>query len=57
LRTLENQNSGQIREIPTYVPPVAEKDKDWREDFRNNADSDDELPDTKMLIAKLNKLQ
>jgi hypothetical protein len=38
------------------VPPVAEKDKDWREDFRKNADSDDELPDTKMLIAKLNKL-
>ena len=57
MRTLENQNSGQIREIPTYVPPVAEKDKDWREDFKKNADSDDELPDTKMLIAKLNKLQ
>jgi hypothetical protein len=36
LKTLENQNSGQIRDIPTYVPPPEKKDQDWREDFRKN---------------------
>jgi hypothetical protein len=56
LKTLENQNSGQIRDIPTYVPPPEKKDQDWREDFRKNQDSEEELPDTKLLIAKLNKL-
>lgn len=55
LKTLENQNSGQIRDIPTYVPPER-KEQDWREDYRKNQDSEDELPDTKLLIAKLNKL-
>ncbi len=56
LRTLENQNSGTIRDIPTYVPPER-KEQDWRLDYRKNQDSDEELPDTKVLIAKLNKLQ
>jgi hypothetical protein len=56
LRTLENQNSGKIRDIPTYVPPER-KEQDWRLDYRKNQDSDEELPDTKVLIAKLNKLQ
>jgi hypothetical protein len=56
LKTLENQNSGQIRDIPTYVPPPEKKDQDWRDDFRKNQDSEEELPDTKLLIAKLNKL-
>jgi hypothetical protein len=56
LKTLENQNSGQIRDIPTYVPPPEKKDQDRRDDFRKNQDSEEELPDTKLLIAKLNKL-
>jgi hypothetical protein len=56
LKTLENQNSGQIRDIPTYVPPPEKKDSDWRDDYKKNQHSDEELPDTKLLIAKLNKL-
>lgn len=41
-----------IREIPTYQPPP---EQDWREEFRKDDLSEDELPDTKMLIEKLNK--
>jgi hypothetical protein len=37
------------------VPPER-KEQDWRDDFRKNQDSEEELPDTKLLIAKLNKL-
>lgn len=42
-----------IREIPTYHPPTS-KQVDWREEFKKGDDMEDELPDTKALIEKLN---
>lgn len=42
-----------IRDIPTYQPP-ASASTDWREEFKKADQSDEELPDTKKLIDKLN---
>lgn len=45
-----------IREIPTYKPPQREESRsDWREEFKRDNDSEEELPDTKKVIEKLNK--
>lgn len=42
-----------IREIPTYQPPSSAAGSDWREEFKNGNNSDEELPDTKKLMHKL----